>query len=640
MKAIGGRRRQVAGRLPEDGAPARCDRNRRRDRARDRARERADRRLRLDLRGHDAALASTRASCSSARWSACLRRRWRRCPRSGVPCGCRCARRSQATGSAVGDQDAGDRLLRRVRFLPRTAQIGLRNVGRRRRRSLSTALVIAFAVGTLLAVLGLAAGISDTSRASWGDHGEDVRISSQGRRPLDAHAARLIRATPGVATIEPTFVTDVKLAGKDAIVWAVRQATMFHYRHQRRPLVHAGRGARRERASPSSNETSPAPPAPGSATSITVQTASGPVDAPRHRHLGQPAGERHRALRAADDDARAPARHRPPTPTTTGCARPHTTTRSIDRTTTRIEDTLTTHGYDVSSEIKYVRLANEIASYRTITTTLAVVGFLIVAISMAGLANALTMSVLERTREIGILRSIGARARDIRRIFATETIALAITGWMIAIPSATCSTASSSGWSRPSPTSTFRSPSRSDTSRWPSPARSARPARHAPAHPTRRPTTDPATHCATDRTETTSKAGRPRVVTTVTAVRRGVVFLSRPGASDGTRLPSCKRGVLCRAPAERSVARRDRRTKRVPEVLCPQAVIATALANACDGVIQPRVCRGRVLSERAMASSSRWVHCERSVDLGRYWRSSPLVFSLLPRCQGLFGSQK
>ena len=136
----------------------------------------------------------------------------------------------QATGSAVGGQDAGDRLLRRVRFLPRTAQIGLRNVGRRRRRSLSTALVIAFAVGTLLAVLGLAAGIGDTSRASWGDHGEDVRISSEGRRPLDAQAARLISATPGVARIEPTFVTDVKLAGKDALIWAVRQATMFHYR--------------------------------------------------------------------------------------------------------------------------------------------------------------------------------------------------------------------------------------------------------------------------------------------------------------------------------------------------------------------------------------------------------------------------
>ncbi|HET7450929.1 MAG TPA: FtsX-like permease family protein, partial [Gaiellaceae bacterium] len=49
----------------------------------------------------------------------------------------------EATGSAVGGQDAGDRLLRRVRFLPRTGQIGLRNVGRRRRRSLGTALMVA-----------------------------------------------------------------------------------------------------------------------------------------------------------------------------------------------------------------------------------------------------------------------------------------------------------------------------------------------------------------------------------------------------------------------------------------------------------------------------------------------------------------
>ena len=61
----------------------------------------------------------------------------------------------EAAGSAVGGQDAGDRLLRRVRFLPRPAQIGLRSVGRRRRRSLATSAVIALAVGTLLAVLGL-----------------------------------------------------------------------------------------------------------------------------------------------------------------------------------------------------------------------------------------------------------------------------------------------------------------------------------------------------------------------------------------------------------------------------------------------------------------------------------------------------
>jgi putative ABC transport system permease protein len=82
----------------------------------------------------------------------------------------------------------------------------------------------------------------------------------------------------------------------------------------------------------------------------------------------------------------------------------------IDRTVTHIEDRLSAHGYDVDGEVKYVELANEVASDRTDTTMLALVGFLIVLISMSGLANALTTSVLERTREIGLLRSIGARA--------------------------------------------------------------------------------------------------------------------------------------------------------------------------------------------------------------------------------------
>ena len=61
-------------------------------------------------------------------------------------------------------------------------------------------------------------------------------------------------------------------------------------------------------------------------------------------------------------------------------------------------------------------------------------GFLIVAISMVGLVSAITMNVLERTREIGILRCLGARGRDIRRIFAAEGILLALAGWLLGIP--------------------------------------------------------------------------------------------------------------------------------------------------------------------------------------------------------------
>jgi putative ABC transport system permease protein len=106
----------------------------------------------------------------------------------------------------------------------------------------------------------------------------------------------------------------------------------------------------------------------------------------------------------------------------------------VDRVTTRLEDTLASGGYDVGTEIRYVREADDARTFGTVMTSIAVLGFLIVAISTVGLANALTMSVLERRREIGILRCLGARARDVRRIFLSEGLVLALTGWLLGIP--------------------------------------------------------------------------------------------------------------------------------------------------------------------------------------------------------------
>jgi hypothetical protein len=51
--------------------------------------------------------------------------------------------------------------------------------------------------------------------------------------------------------------------------------------------------------------------------------------------------------------------------------------------------------------------------------------------------------------------------------------------------------------------------------------------------------------------------------------------------------------------------------------------------NASAGVFQLRVLRGRLLSAAATASRSAALCLIRSVPLGKYWRSSPLVFSLV-----------
>lgn len=63
-----------------------------------------------------------------------------------------------------------------------------------------------------------------------------------------------------------------------------------------------------------------------------------------------------------------------------------------------------------------------------------VVGGVVVAIGMVGLVNAITMNVIECTREIGVLRCVGARARDIRSAFAAESAVQATLGWVIGLP--------------------------------------------------------------------------------------------------------------------------------------------------------------------------------------------------------------
>jgi hypothetical protein len=55
------------------------------------------------------------------------------------------------------------------------------------------------------------------------------------------------------------------------------------------------------------------------------------------------------------------------------------------------------------------------------------------------------------------------------------------------------------------------------------------------------------------------------------------------------------------------------------------------------GVANAKRLRGRSLSSSATVSRSVSVTVAKSVPLGKYWRSSPLVFSLGPRCHGAWG---
>jgi putative ABC transport system permease protein len=337
----------------------------------------------------------------------------------------------ESTGSAVGSQDAGDRLLRRVRFLPRTMQIGLRGVGRRKRRTLATALVVALAVGNLLAITGLAASATEATRAAWGEHIEELRIWTGGGRPFDDRAAEVIRSTPGVAQAQPALVNDVELDGEEAFVWGVPREPLVRLDVTGGRWFSAAQEEQRDQVAVIEHNL-----AERTGTEVgdrvTLETAAG---AARFRIVGiaDNLQEDGTVLFVPLTTLRSVLRE--PTGVSTYWIKTTSPEHAaVDRTFTRLEDRLNAVGYQMGGEITYVEERNDVAANRTITTTIAVFGLLIVAISMVALANAITMSIIERTREIGILRCIGARARDVRRIFATEGVVLALAGWLLGIP--------------------------------------------------------------------------------------------------------------------------------------------------------------------------------------------------------------
>jgi ABC-type Fe3+/spermidine/putrescine transport system ATPase subunit len=107
---------------------------------------------------------------------------------------------------------------------------------------------------------------------------------------------------------------------------------------------------------------------------------------------------------------------------------------AIDRATTAVADRLAAAGYPVSTQETYVAEADNGATDDTILTVVEVLGLLVVVIALMGLVSALTMGVIERTREIGILRCLGARAGQVRRVFSAEGVLLATIGWAFGVP--------------------------------------------------------------------------------------------------------------------------------------------------------------------------------------------------------------
>jgi putative ABC transport system permease protein len=329
-----------------------------------------------------------------------------------------------------GSGEGTVRLLSRVP-LPATTSMGLRNISRRKARAIGTMFQVALAVGVSLGLLALGVTVTSLTAKTWDSYDWDVIVSQKSNTPLDSHAGELLAGMEGVSQVQPLLYNNLRLDGEEYETWGYPpDSDLYH------PKITAGRWLTPE----------------DGASKARVVVVGRALAAKAGLKVGQV---------VTVDSARGPVQltvvgiDKVLTNNATGVFVPFSTFQdilgrddtnaywlvasdsshaAIDRVAAQAEDQLTAAGYPAATEIRYVEKAANVSSNKTLTGVLAVMGIPIVVIGLIGLINMMTMNIIERTREIGILRCLGARSGDIKGIFRTEALAVAFLGWLVAIP--------------------------------------------------------------------------------------------------------------------------------------------------------------------------------------------------------------
>lgn len=74
------------------------------------------------------------------------------------------------------------------------------------------------------------------------------------------------------------------------------------------------------------------------------------------------------------------------------------------------------------------------AQFGILTTVLLTMSFAMAMVGAIGLSGTLSINVMERRREIGVMRAVGASSSDVAYVFVGEGLLLGITSWLLAMP--------------------------------------------------------------------------------------------------------------------------------------------------------------------------------------------------------------
>jgi len=329
-----------------------------------------------------------------------------------------------------------DRILAGAPLLSGPTRMGVRNTLRRKRRTAATIAQVTVAVALAVGLFAVGKTVAASTAAVHQAQQFQIEVDAGvGAPPFGQRAVRIAASTPGVTRAEPLLENTVEVQGRQYFAYGLGPSTLYRYKLSAgrwftpadtaaSPLVvvlgpsvaHAV-GARVGQRLVVLTPTGPARVKVVGIDSVTLNTgASVFFPLPQFQRLTNSAGSVNALW---------------------------LTTRTsdhlfVDQVSASVQTRLGRAGYPAAILESYVETAQNASTNNSIVDLLEALGLLVVGIALMGLVGTLTLALIERTREVGILRCLGAGARQIRRVFSAEAVVMAAAGWALGSPLGYC----------------------------------------------------------------------------------------------------------------------------------------------------------------------------------------------------------
>lgn len=323
------------------------------------------------------------------------------------------------------------RALEKTRFFSRSLLLALRNIFRRRGRLVFTLLALTLGGAMFISMLAVRASMTRTIDDMTNYWQYDIAFSLNDMYPFDA-LEQLVQAMPDVSTVEGWMIKEAFYVREDKTenqnLWLFApsaDSTLIE------PTVRSGRWLTRDEGNTAVVNTDFLRDEPNVQIGDTIELR---VDSrlTTWQVVGVVTGQIAGPVIYVNYDALAANLDLSNQVNRVVVA----TTAHDEATQTRVrglvEEQLRINDVDVGITNTNVELRAKLDGISDIFFAILMSMIALLAIT-AGLSMAGTMSlnVLERTREIGILRAVGASSRTIRRLVLLEAICIALLGWLL-----------------------------------------------------------------------------------------------------------------------------------------------------------------------------------------------------------------